>query len=119
MSLTEQERAQVAGNLRWHFACHAAEPEKSYDSLGIENAVLAVERIVRAHVDAALAEAQGDMPEVLRERVEHETRSEWRGCSCGHPGAGCCCQSAKVRTGRTRTVTEFKPVVGEWQEADR
>lgn len=51
----------------------------------------------------------------VTERVEYETRMEWQGCRCGHPGAGCYCQSTKVRTGRTRVVREYAPQIGEWQ----
>lgn len=44
--LTEDERGELERSLRWHFACHAAEPDRSYTSLGIENAVVIVERIL-------------------------------------------------------------------------
>ena len=34
--------APLETSLRWHFACHAAEPDKSYASLGVQNARLIV-----------------------------------------------------------------------------
>ena len=55
-----------------------------------------------------------DLPS-FTERVEYETQMEWRGCRCGHPGAGCYCQSTRVRTGRFRIIRECAPQVGEWQ----
>lgn len=58
-NLTEQERRDLAVNLRWHFACHAAEPTKSYDSLGIENAILRVEAILADRLEAQHPEPTG------------------------------------------------------------
>ena len=55
--LTDKERVDLASNLRWHFACHAAEPDKGYASLGIENAVLRVEALIARHRAEAAAEA--------------------------------------------------------------
>ena len=48
--LTEVERTELEMSLRWHFRCHAAEPHESYASLGIENAVGIVERILTARL---------------------------------------------------------------------
>lgn len=53
--LSGAEREKIASTLRWHFACHAAEPDKSYDSLGIENAILRVERIIAARLAEEVA----------------------------------------------------------------
>lgn len=62
-----------------------------------------------------VAELTQTIPPQVTERVEHETRMEWHGCRCGHPGAGCYCSSERVRTGRFRIHREYAPQVGEWQ----
>lgn len=69
-----------------------------------------------ADMARAVLDDRGVQPEGT-ERVEYETRDEWQGCHCGHPGVGCYCSSVKVRTGRRRTVTTYAPVVGPWEPA--
>lgn len=87
--LTDEERAEFASNLRWHFACHAAEPEKGYDSPGIENAVLRIEAIVASRTEPLRAE-------IIREQMERadalieldQARAEverLRKCGARHP----------------------------------
>lgn len=47
-TLTAAERNQIAQIVRWHGQCHAEEPEGTYLGLGVENTLLAVERILAA-----------------------------------------------------------------------
>lgn len=53
VELTEAERTELENSLRWHFAAHAESPEGGYASLGVDNALLRVARIVAAREAAA------------------------------------------------------------------
>lgn len=54
----------LRNSLRWHFACHAEEPQKSYASLGIQNAETIAARMVAA-AEARGAQAVLDAVEAL------------------------------------------------------
>ena len=94
--------------------CGARSPEIAQDWIGPEEVAFAA-AWHRAHVAAALAAAGCLADDREGETVtEWETRSIWRGCRCGHPGAGCCCSNMSERTGRTRQRTRFPDVVTDW-----
>jgi hypothetical protein len=73
-----EEMERLRASLRWHFNCHAADPDKSYASLGIENA----ENIVRDLLAAREAAARAEERERVAVAIEADPFDvRWRGVS--------------------------------------
>lgn len=66
-------------SLRWHFACHAEEPEKSYASLGIANAENIVTRML------------ADIRRTARAEGAEEIAAAIEADECGQPSEGLAC----------------------------
>jgi hypothetical protein len=77
VELSEEERDRLTSSLAWHFNCHADEPEGSYRSLGIQNALSIVSQIVAARLAAVEADRAFWKKSCERTLAElHEVRRE-------------------------------------------
>lgn len=118
--------ARVAGEHRHQWAIFKDWPQSGCTCGARDRAVVDVNSSEisaaehRAHLAAEQAAALRAAGLVVEgtEVEEWETRSVWRGCRCGHPGAGCYCSSSTERTGRRRTRTRYPDRVTEWVSVD-
>jgi hypothetical protein len=58
--LTPEQRERLENSLRWHFAAHADQPDQSFASLGVANALSIVEQLL-AEQRQGIAAAIGGM----------------------------------------------------------
>lgn len=96
VTLTDEEREHIENRLRWHFNVVAAEGKGSiYASLGIDNAVLDVERILAAREQALREEIAGEI-EDARDDMCRVTRTDPR-----HPLARVYDEAANIARGES------------------
>jgi len=130
--LSEEERGELVNILQWHFAAHGEQPGNGYDSVGVDNALMAVERIlaartvqpdgvervewgVRVVTDRRTWEVGGEPEQRARAEVVRlrSHLASWRGPNGFYNGQRFV-GAALLR----RTVTTYAPIVGPWERVE-